>query len=55
MALPTPEELAEMDQGLKMITESFPGLWWGLYEGCLNQGFNAEQALELVKEYIHKP
>ena len=55
MPLPTPQELADMDQANRMLCDALPGLWWGLYEGCLNQGFSEDQSLELVKEYIRKP
>lgn len=55
MPLPTPEQLAEIDQANKIISDTFPGLWWDLYSGCLYRGFDEVQALELVKEYIRKP
>lgn len=44
--------LHELDQSIATIVEMFPIMWWGLYNGCVKQGFTEYQALELVKAYI---
>lgn len=41
-----------LEQALAELTEVFPSLWWQLYTGCREQGFSAEQAMDLVKTYI---
>jgi len=43
---------AELDQGAKMLTENFPPLIRGMYDGLLKCGFNESQAIELTKAYI---
>lgn len=40
------------DQVLAEVRDKVPALWWALYSGCLEQGFNPLQAIELVKTYI---
>lgn len=48
----TPKEISEIDQGGKLLADILPPLWRGLYVGCKEQGFDDEQAFELVKTYI---
>lgn len=43
---------AEADQAIAVVSELCPAMWWQLYQGCVKEGFSAEQALELVQTYI---
>ena len=49
------EMRAQVEQELMFMKEILPKAWWGLYEGCVKEGFSEVQALELVKAYIQKP
>lgn len=41
-----------MEQGRATLIEVLPPLWYGLYSECIVQGFQPEQAMDLVKTYI---
>jgi len=43
---------AEIDQATTGLIEVIPPVWRGLFQGCIAEGFTAEQAMELVKAYI---
>ena len=45
----------EWDEAITMMIDQYPKLWFGLYSDCIKEGFNAGQALELVKAFIAKP
>lgn len=47
-----PKQIHEMEQASAAMAESLPPLWWQLYESCKKQGFNDQQSLELVKEFM---
>lgn len=47
-----PKDVADFDQASKAIIDGFPVLWWGLYKGCVDQGFTEGQAIALVMTYI---
>lgn len=38
----------ELEQSRQMIGEEMPALYWTMYQGCLNQGFDKEQSLRIV-------
>lgn len=44
---------AEMDQNISNLAETYPRLWWAMFDSLKDRGFTESQALELVKEYIH--
>ena len=44
--------LAELDQGMQLIVDTFPALWWRLYERSVTEGFTATEALSIVETYI---
>ncbi len=46
------KELAALDQAVKLLADTLPPIWWNLYNGCMGQGFDSGQSLELVKSYI---
>lgn len=46
------ESKSEIDQALAHLRDATPGIWWALYSGCLEKGFNPEQALKLVMAWI---
>lgn len=47
-----PKELADLDQSMKILTDTFPPMLWGFYKGCLYQGFTKEEAFELTKVWL---
>lgn len=49
------EKRAMLDQAKAEIEEVLPGMWWGLYNGCVKEGFTELQAIDLVKAFIRKP
>ena len=49
-----PKEIAEFDQAAKAFVDMIVPLLWGLYGGCLKQGFSAEAALRLTVAYLQK-
>ena len=51
----TPEEVAAADQALKLMADTAPGVWRGLYVNSVAAGFTEEEALALVAAYIQKP
>ena len=48
------KDLAELDQSISECINTFPVMWYGLYEGCVEKGFTKEQAIDLVKTFILK-
>ncbi len=48
----SPKDIADFDQSAKLIVDSFPSVWWGLYSNLLKEGFDSVQALDLLKTYI---
>jgi hypothetical protein len=46
------EKRAEFDQGNELLGEVLPPHWKRLFDGCVNEGFREDQAMELVKAYI---
>lgn len=50
-----PEMIAKLEQAAAAMLEVAPVLskqWKALYDGCMNEGFTAEQSMQLVKAYI---
>ena len=48
----TPEEQSKFDQDLAGFRDTLPLMWWSLYSGLLEQGFNESQAMRLVIAWI---
>lgn len=46
------KEIAEYDQAIKLMSDSFPPLWWSMFTNCKKEGFTDAQAMELVKTFI---
>ena len=45
--------MQEIDQNIEFyFRDAYPRSWWALYEGCIEQGFKPQDALDLVKTYI---
>ena len=47
-----PDELAKFEQEMKEISKTMPALWWSIYKECLDEGFNPNQAMDLLKTFI---
>jgi hypothetical protein len=45
--------LSTVEQFGEFLTQNLPPLWWGFYQNCMKSGFTEEQAMLLVKQYIH--
>lgn len=43
---------ATNDQAISWMVENYPALWWGLYKGNLDKGFDPIQSLSLLMCYI---
>lgn len=41
-----------IEQDIAGIRDSVPHLWWGVYQGCLQAGFDERQAFALVETFI---
>ena len=48
-----PKKTAQMDQDIKLVAESWPPLWRGIYQGCIDCGFSKEESFELLKVYVN--
>ena len=46
------KEIAKVDQDISLIAETFPPLWWNLYNNLVKEGFTPEQAIDLLKVHI---
>lgn len=46
------KDKSELDQDMKLIEETLPLFWWSLYQGCLNVGFEQDEAFKIVLTYI---
>jgi hypothetical protein len=47
------QDTHDMDQSSAFMIDHLPPLWYGLYKKCRTEGFDREQAMELVKVYIN--
>lgn len=47
-----PAKRAEVEQGLAMLVEALPPIWWGLFNGCKEQGFTEAQAMQCLTVFI---
>jgi len=47
-----PKQISEFDQSAVFLSESLPPLLWKLFENSKNEGFNDNQAMEIVLTYI---
>lgn len=45
----------EIDQGLALTIDVSSRWYWGLYSGCIDQGFDKDQAMAIVLATIRKP
>lgn len=42
----------EMDQELAKMRDFIPGLWFAMYQGCLDKGFDKYQSMGLLQTWI---
>lgn len=40
------------DSDFSVLRDVVPRMWWNLYQGCLQVGFDKTQAFNLVQTYI---
>ncbi len=40
------------DQAIVSARDFIPRIWWGLYQGCLQTGFDKVQSFALLQTYI---
>ena len=48
-----PEEVSKLDQGMAFLANSLPMTWRRMYLNLIEEGFTNQQAMELLKTYIH--
>lgn len=41
-----------LEDALVEMREVIPRMWWNLYQGCLQSGFDARQSFSLLNTYI---
>ena len=46
------KERQEYDQDAACLADVLPKMWWGLYRGCMEEGFTREESLMLVRAYV---
>lgn len=46
------KQLQEIEQGMALLADTFPRLWWQMFTKLKEAGFKENEALELVKVYI---
>ena len=51
----TPEEQAQFDRDVTVLSDNLPPLWWNLFQKLKKEGFDSQQALTLVVAFIQKP
>lgn len=44
-----------MEQELAKLRDGLPPIWWAIYTGCLEQGFDRDQSLRLVVAFVQRP
>ena len=44
--------MKDMDQSLAQLRDGLPRIWWSIYVGCVESGFNSRQSLGLVQTFI---
>ena len=42
----------ELDQHLSMMRDQMPAVWWAMYQGCLDKGFDKYQSMNLLQTWI---
>lgn len=47
-----PKEQHDAEQGSAYLAEFLPPAWWGIYSGCLKEGFSEAQSFELVRSWM---
>lgn len=47
-----PKNRQRLEQDIATTRDTLPQLWWALYSGNLEKGFEPAQALSLVQTYI---
>ena len=48
-------EISQLEQSITAAVDTYPRLWAGLYNGCVNEGLSRELAAEFVRAYIAAP
>lgn len=49
----TPDEYQKADQASAILGDYLPPFWRRLYSGLIEQGFESEQAMSLLRAYIN--
>ncbi len=44
--------MKNQDELLSEIRDSLPSMWFSLYQGCLDTGFNESQAFNLIQTHV---
>ena len=47
------DDLSRFDQSAAFLGDSLPSLWRRIYLKCLEEGFKEDEALHLLRAYIH--
>jgi hypothetical protein len=45
--------LHQLEQSLAAVAENFPPTWRRMYLNLIAEGFSEEQAMELMRAYVH--
>lgn len=48
------KKIAEFEQSIAMLVETFPPMLWRLFTGLVKEGFTEAQALHLTGEYLKR-
>jgi hypothetical protein len=47
-----PKKIAELEQGMALLTEVYPRMCWNLYVAMQENGFTKQEAFVLVQTYL---
>jgi hypothetical protein len=47
------DDVGRFDQSAAFIADSLPALWRRMYDRLREEGFDAEQAMLLLRTYVH--
>ncbi len=43
---------SKQDQELAKMRDGLPGVWWALYVGCIQKGFDTKQSMSILHAFI---
>ena len=52
MSFPKPVTLAQWDENLATLADTFPRHWMRMFNNLKEEGFNEAQAMDLLRTYI---